>query len=212
MIDILKVIAALAAGYLLGSLNTAVIVGKLYGKDISSLGSKSAGLTNTLRVLGKSAAVLVLAGDILKGILACLIGLQIGVYAQSGEARDCISLLASGAGAVIGHNWPVYFGFKGGKGALTAAAVMFMFNWVMALVSLGVFVLIIALTRYVSLGTISASIFFVVLSFIPAFGNSIYFQIFAGLMALMIIVKHRENIRRLLAGAENKLSFDSSPR
>lgn len=212
MIDILKVIAALAAGYLLGSLNTAVIVGKIYGKDISSLGSKSAGLTNTLRVLGKSAAVLVLAGDILKGIVACLIGLQIGVYAQSGEARDCISLLAAGAGAVIGHNWPVYFGFKGGKGALTAAAVMFMFNWVMALISLGVFVLIVALTRYVSLGTISASIFFVALSFIPAFGNSFYFQIFAGLMALMIIFKHRENIRRLLAGAENKLSFDSSPR
>jgi acyl phosphate:glycerol-3-phosphate acyltransferase len=212
MIDILKVVVALAAGYLLGSLNTAVIVGKIYGKDISSLGSKSAGLTNTLRVLGKSAAVLVLAGDILKGILACLIGLQIGVYAQSGEARDCISLLAAGAGAVIGHNWPVYFGFKGGKGALTAAAVMFMFNWVMALISLGVFVLIVALTRYVSLGTISASIFFVALSFVPAFGNSFYFQIFAGLMALMIIFKHRENIRRLLAGAENRLSFDSSPR
>src|ERR1043165_496240 len=210
MVDILKVIAALAAGYLLGSLNTAVILGKLYGKDISSLGSKSAGLTNTLRVLGKSAAVLVLAGDILKGILACLIGLQIGVYAQSGEARDCISLLAAGAGAVIGHNWPVYFGFKGGKGALTAAAVMFMFNWVMALISLGVFVLIVASTRYVSLGTISASIFFVALSFVPAFGNSFYFQIFAGLMALMIIFKHRENIRRLLAGAENRLSFDTS--
>jgi len=212
MIDVLKIIAALAAGYLLGSLNTAVIVGKIYGKDISSLGSKSAGLTNTLRVLGKSAAVLVLAGDILKGIVACLIGLRIGVYASSGEARDCISLLAAGAGAVIGHNWPVYFGFKGGKGALTAAAVMFMFNWVMALISLGVFVLIVALTRYVSLGTISASIFFVALSFISAFGNSFYFQIFAGLMALMIIFKHRENIRRLLAGAENKLSIGSSPR
>lgn len=212
MIDILKVCAAFAAGYLLGSLNTAVIVGKIYGKDISSHGSKSAGLTNTLRVLGKSAAVLVLAGDILKGILACLIGLQIGVYAQSGEARDCISLLAAGAGAVIGHNWPVYFGFKGGKGALTAAAVMFMFNWVMALISLGAFVLIVALTRYVSLGTISASIFFVALSFIPAFGSSFYFQIFAALMALMIIFKHRENIRRLLAGTENKLSFGSSPR
>lgn len=207
MIDILKVCAALAAGYLLGSLNTAVIVGKLYGKDIGSLGSKSAGLTNTLRVLGRSAAVLVLAGDILKGVLACLIGLQIGVYAQSGEARDCISLLAAGAGAVIGHNWPVYFGFKGGKGALTAAAVMFMFNWVMALVSLGVFALIVALTRYVSLGTISASIFFVAISFVPAFGNSFYFQIFASLMALMIIFKHRENIRRLLSGTENRLSF-----
>jgi acyl phosphate:glycerol-3-phosphate acyltransferase len=117
MIDILKIFAALALGYLLGSLNTAVIVGKIYGKDIRSHGSKNAGLTNTLRVLGKSAAVFVLAGDILKGIIACFIGLHLGVYVYSGEAIDCVSLLAAGAGAVMGHNWPVYFGFKGGQGS-----------------------------------------------------------------------------------------------
>ena len=141
MIDLVKTLVALGLGFLLGSLNTSVIVGKIYGTDITSLGSKSAGLTNTLRVLGKTAAAFVLVGDVLKGIVACLIGLSLGVYVQSGEARDCISLLAAGAGAVIGHNWPVYFGFKGGKGALTAAAVMFMFNWLMALVSLVVFVM-----------------------------------------------------------------------
>src|SRR6185369_27933 len=107
--------------------------GKIYGKDIRNHGSKSAGLTNALRVLGKSAAAFVLAGDILKGVIACLIGLQLGVYLHSGEAKDCVSLLAAGAGAVLGHNWPVYFGFKGGKGALTGAAVLFMFDWVMAL-------------------------------------------------------------------------------
>src|ERR1700744_4800342 len=99
MIDILKTVAALGLGYLLGSLNTAVIVGKIYGKDIRSHGSKSAGLTNTLRVLGKTAAVFVLVGDILKGIAACYIGLLLGVYVYSGEARDCVSLLAAGAGA-----------------------------------------------------------------------------------------------------------------
>ncbi|MGH6710246.1 MAG: glycerol-3-phosphate 1-O-acyltransferase PlsY [Bradyrhizobium sp.] len=207
MIDILKIFAALASGYLLGSLNTAVIVGKIYGKDISRHGSKSAGLTNTLRVLGKTAAVFVLAGDILKGIVACLIGLRLGVYVHSGEAVDCISLLAAGAGAVMGHNWPVYFGFKGGKGALTAAAVMFMLNWVMALISLGFFVTIVVLTRYVSLGTISATIFFVAISLIPVFGNTFYFQIFACLIAVMIIFKHRGNIQRLLSGTENKLTF-----
>jgi len=205
MIDLVKTLVALGLGFLLGSLNTSVIVGKIYGTDITSLGSKSAGLTNTLRVLGKTAAAFVLVGDVLKGIVACLIGLSLGVYVQSGEARDCISLLAAGAGAVIGHNWPVYFGFKGGKGALTAAAVMFMFNWLMALISLGVFVVVIAATRYVSLGTICASIFFVALSFVPAFGGTFYFQIFACLMAAIIIVKHRENIRRLLSGTENKL-------
>ena len=209
MIDILKVIAALALGYLLGSLNTSVIVGKLYGKDIKSHGSKSAGLTNTLRVLGKSAAALVLVGDVLKGVVACLIGLRLGVYVSSGGARDCVSLLAAGAGAVLGHNWPVYFGFKCGKGVLTAITVMFMINWVMALMSLGVFVVIVALTRYVSLGTICATVFFVAMSFVPAFANTVYFEMFAAFMALIIIFKHRENLQRLLAGTENKLSFSS---
>ena len=207
MIDLLKILAALALGYLLGSLNTSVIVGKIYGKDIRSHGSKSAGLTNTLRVLGKSAAVFVLVGDVSKGIVACLIGLWLGVYVHSGEAVDCVSLLAAGAGAVIGHNWPVYFGFKGGKGALTAAAVMFMVDWMAALLSLGVFALIVALTRYVSLGTISAAVFFVVVSFVPVFGNTFYFNIFSVLIAAIIILKHRENIRRLISGTENKLTF-----
>jgi len=208
--DVSRIFAALAMGYLLGSLNTAVIVGKLYGKDVRDHGSKSAGLTNTLRVLWKPAAALVLAGDIAKGIVACLIGLRLGVYVQSGQARDCASLLAAGAGAVIGHNWPVYFGFKGGKGALTAATVVFMVDWVMTLICLGVFVGIIALTRYVSLGTICGTLLFVVLSFVPAFGHTLYFLIFACLMALIVVVKHRANIQRLLAGTENKLSFSAT--
>jgi glycerol-3-phosphate acyltransferase PlsY len=207
MVDVLKVLAALAMGYLLGSLNTAVIVGRIYGNDIRNHGSKSAGLTNALRVLGKSAAALVLAGDILKGVVACLIGLRLGVYVHSGEDSDCVSLLAAGAGAVIGHNWPVYFGFRGGKGALTAAAVMFMVSWVMSLISLGFFVMIVALTRYVSLGTICAAMVFVAISFLPAFGNTYYFSIFAILMAFVIILKHRENVRRLLSGRENRLTL-----
>jgi glycerol-3-phosphate acyltransferase PlsY len=207
VVDLLKIFAALALGYLLGSLNTAVIVGKIYGKDIRSRGSKSAGLTNTLRVLGKSAAAFVLAGDILKGVIACFIGLRLGVYVHSGQAVDCVSLLAAGAGAVMGHNWPVYFGFKGGKGALTAAAVLFMFDWVMALICLGSFVTIVALTRYVSLGTVCAAMFFVAISFIPVFGHSFYFHVFACLMAFIIIFKHKENIQRLLSGTENKLAF-----
>jgi len=207
MTDILKCLAALGLGYLLGSLNTAVIVGKMYGKDIRSHGSRNAGLTNTLRVLGKPAAALVLAGDILKGIVACFVGSSIGVYVHSGDAVDCVSLLAAGAGAVIGHNWPVYFGFKGGKGALTGAAVLFMFDWAMALVCLGLFLTIVALTRYVSLGTICAAIFFVVISFVPVFEHTIYFHAFACLMALIVVFKHRENIRRLLSGTESRLAF-----
>ena len=207
MADVLRVLAALTAGYLLGSLNTSILVGRLYGKDITAHGSKSAGLTNTLRVLGKPAAAMVLVGDIAKGIVACLIGLRLGVYVQSGAGRDCVSLLAAGAGAVLGHNWPVYFGFKGGKGMLTAAAVMAVISWPATLISLGVFVGVIALTRFVSLGTICAAVLFVALSFLPALGNTAYFQAFAAVMAVVIVFKHRANIRRLLSGTENKLKF-----
>lgn len=207
MMDILKLFMALAVGYFLGSLNTAVIVGKIYGTDIRSHGSNSAGLTNTLRVLGKPAAMFVLIGDILKGILACLIGLLLGVYFYSGEMMDSVSLLVAGAGAVIGHNWPVYFRFKGGKGALTAISVLFMINWVIALLCLLFFVIIIALTRYVSLGTISATILIAVISFIPVFGHTLYFNMYICLIAFIVIFKHRQNIQRLLSGTENKLTF-----
>ncbi|MFK4047990.1 glycerol-3-phosphate acyltransferase [Roseomonas mucosa] len=120
MNDLLRVLAGFVLGYLLGSVSTAVIVGRAYGKDILEHGSRSAGLTNTLRVLGKTAAAVVLAGDVVKGVLACLIGLWLGVYLHAGAAVDCVSLLAAGAGAVIGHNWSIYFGFKGGKGCVSA--------------------------------------------------------------------------------------------
>ncbi|MBM7837798.1 glycerol-3-phosphate acyltransferase PlsY [Alkalihalobacillus xiaoxiensis] len=205
--SILLIGVALLLGYFIGSLNTAVIVGKAYGKDIRSYGSKNAGLANTLRVLGKPAAVLVLAGDIGKGIVACLVGLALGVTFSSGEAVDSISLLAAGAGAVIGHNWPIYFKFRGGKGALTAISVLFMVDWVMALLCLGFFVVIVAVTRYVSLGTISATILFAGLAFIPIFASTLYFYIFALLLALIVVFSHRQNIQRLLSGTENKLSF-----
>ncbi|UPO90752.1 glycerol-3-phosphate 1-O-acyltransferase PlsY [Niallia sp. Man26] len=207
MIDIFKIFLALVFGYLLGSLNTAVIVGKIYGKDIRSHGSKSAGLTNTLRVLGKLAAVFVLVGDILKGIIACFIGLLLDVYSISGEAKDCVSLLAAGAGAVIGHNWPVYFRFKGGKGALTAVSVLFMVDWVMGILCLGLFVILVTLTRYVSLGSICATMLVAIISFIPFWGHTFYFNIFICLMAVMVIFRHRKNIQRLVSGTESKLSF-----
>ena len=206
MIEMVKLVAAFVLGYLLGSQNTAVIVGKIYGKDIRRHGSQSAGLTNAFRVLGKSAAVWVLAGDIVKGLLACGIGLLLGVYGDSGATQDCVSLLAAGAGAVIGHNWPVYFGFKGGKGILTAVSVLFMVDWMMALVCLGVFVIIVAFTRYVSFGNLCATGLFVALSFLPVFGHTVYFSFFACLIAGMVIFRHRENIQRLLSGTEHALA------
>ncbi len=204
---ILKLFIALVSGYFLGSLNSSVIVGKIYGKDIRQHGSKSAGLANALRVLGKPAAVLVLAGDILKGVIACLIGLYISVYYYSGGIEECISILAAGAGAVIGHNWPIYFGFKGGKGVLTAVAVLFMVDWTMALLCLCLYLVIVAFTRYSSLGSICATILFAALSFMPGFGHNVCFYIFGCIMAFMIIFRHKDNIKRLLSGTENKLIF-----
>jgi acyl phosphate:glycerol-3-phosphate acyltransferase len=207
MANIECILASAVIGYLLGSINTTILVGRLYGKDVTQLGSKSAGLTNALRVLGKAAASLVLVGDVLKGVLACLTGMYFGGDQPSLAGSEALSLYAAGAGVVIGHNWPIYFGFKGGKGALTAAAVMFTVNWQLASISLGLFVLIIAATRYVSLGTICASIFFSILSFMPFFGMSLYFKLFALLLAAIIVLKHSANIQRLLSGTENKLSF-----
>lgn len=210
MNDLLRVLAGFVLGYLLGSVSTAVIVGRAYGKDILEHGSRSAGLTNTLRVLGKTAAAVVLAGDVVKGVLACLIGLWLGVYLHAGAAVDCVSLLAAGAGAVIGHNWSIYFGFKGGKGALTGLTVLFMIDWRMALICLALFVAVVASTRFVSLGTIAATVAFAVLSFVPGFATTLYFNAFACLMAFIVILKHRANVRRLLSGTENKLSFRSA--
>ncbi len=212
MVDLLYTLLAFAAGYLLGSANAAVIVGRFYGTDIRRVGSKSAGLTNALRVLGKGAAGLVLAGDVLKGVLACLFGLWLGIYvsvggAAVGDAVDCVSLLAAGAGAVIGHNWPIYFRFQGGKGILTGVTVLFMADWRIALICLALFVALVAATRYVSLASISAAALFAILSFVPVFGHTPWFAVFACALAAIVIAKHRTNIQRLRSGTENKLAF-----
>lgn len=205
-------LAAFLAGYLLGSLNTSVIVGKCYGKNITEQGSQNAGLTNTLRVLGKKAAAFVLLGDIAKGIAACLIGIAIDSRIGPPVSTYSLGMLSAGAGAIVGHNWPIYFGFKGGKGALTAATVMFMFDWTASLTCLGVFVAVVAITRYVSLATMVATLCFVALSFLPFTHQTGYFQAFSTVIAGIIIFKHRSNIRRLLEGRESKLSAATAPR
>ncbi|MDP4182682.1 MAG: glycerol-3-phosphate acyltransferase, partial [Bacillota bacterium] len=107
--DLLKIILTCVIGYLLGSLNSSLIIGKIYGVDVRKHGSGNAGATNTLRTLGKKAALFVTLGDVFKGIIACLLG-----YFLLGND----GLMSAGIGAIIGHNWPLYFKFKGGKGVL----------------------------------------------------------------------------------------------
>ncbi len=201
LINIIFLLVTAIVGYLLGSLNSSVIVSKAYGKDIRQHGSGNAGTTNTLRVLGKFAALLVLIGDMLKGILACIIGYFIMKYA--GFSSE-VGLILSGIFAVVGHNWPVYFGFRGGKGVLTTFAVVLCMDWRMALICLGLFIILVAITKYVSLGSIVVATIFAILG-IP-FGKSLVFIVLSWCLALMIILRHRANIVRLLNGNENKIT------
>lgn len=189
-------------GYLLGSINTSIIVGKLFhGKDVRELGSKNAGATNTLRTLGKKAAALVLAGDIIKGVLACFIGRYL-VGQWPGDVW--LGMYVAGFAAVIGHNWPLYFGFRGGKGVLTSAAVLVTLAPLPALCCFLVFVLAILLWKTVSIGSMLSAASFPV--FVLAFGGSFYLFITGVLMATLIIFRHHGNIKRLLAGTEPKVT------
>lgn len=199
---IFKMVLVAVAGYLLGSINTSLVVGRFHGVDVRKHGSGNAGATNTLRTLGKKAALMVTLGDILKGIVACIIGMfVIGDVENVGN----LGVMLGGLTAILGHNWPVFFGFKGGKGVLTSLAVVMMMDWRIGLLLLGVFAVIVALTRYVSLGSILAAALFPVVSAIPVFGKTVVFIIFAAFLALLVVLRHRANIERIFSGTESKL-------
>ena len=199
----LNIALSAVIGYSLGSLNTSIIVGKLYKIDVRNHGSGNAGATNTLRVLGKIPALLVVLGDFLKGAIACLIGRYLaGETFPQVYAGEYIG----GLFAVLGHNWPVYFGFKGGKGVMTSFAVVLMFSPWAALISLLCFIVIVALTKYVSLGSMIGAVLFPIAAFLlkePAMmvGTGAF-------LGLLIVVIHRSNIKRLIAGEQKKLSFN----
>ncbi|HBN82485.1 MAG TPA: acyl-phosphate glycerol 3-phosphate acyltransferase [Clostridiales bacterium] len=195
---VLHYIFAGLIGYLLGSINSALIVGKFVGVDIREHGSKNAGMTNAIRVFGKKKALFVLLGDILKGVLACIAGTLISRDTQG-------VMLFAGLACVIGHNWPVYFNFKGGKGALTSITVLFFADYRIALILIGLFIVIVALTKYVSLGSMTGAIL------LPVFGllffKGIEFFVFSMILTVMLVWRHRTNIKRLLKGDESKLNL-----
>lgn len=204
---VLELIIVAIIGYLLGSANTSIIVGRFYGIDVRKHGSGNAGATNTLRTLGKKAAILVGLGDVLKGVISCLIGLYI-----VGEVKGIgnLGLMLGGISAIVGHNWPVYFGFKGGKGIFTSFAVVLMMDWRIGLLLFGVFLIAVALTRYISLGSILASGLFPLVSAIPVFKKSYIFVAFALGVGLLAIVRHRSNIVRIVKGTESKFGAKKS--
>ncbi len=202
---VIKLIAVVVIGYLLGSLNTSLIVGKFYGTDVRKHGSGNAGMTNTLRTLGKAAAVMVIAGDILKGVLSYLLGNMLVNSIPETITLDLAGIggMAAGIAAIAGHNWPVYFGFKGGKGILTSFAVVLMMDWKLGLILLGIFAVIVVITRYVSLGSIIASVAFPIGAALK--GNGIIFVVFSAVLAVLAVARHNANIKRLLSGTESKL-------
>lgn len=201
------ILVALVA-YLIGSISFSVIfTKKLAGFDVREKGSKNAGSTNVLRTAGKKIAILTLVCDILKGVVAILFAKLIGHIDNYEHVEYLIQV--AGLAVVLGHTFPVFFGFKGGKGVATSLGVIILVNWQIGLICLVFALVLMILTRMVSLGSICAAILFPVLTvFIHEHyivdGNYIIFGI---IMAAFIAYNHRSNIKRLLSGTENKISF-----
>lgn len=204
---VLRSIIALLVGYMIGSLNTSIIVSKFYGVDIREHGSKNAGMTNTFRVLGKIAGILVILGDTAKGILSACIGKYIlGELVLSSE----IGMLLGGLGAILGHNFPVFFGFKGGKGVLTTASVLVYLDYRIATGLFVIFLVIVICTRYISLGSIVSAVLMPIAVLIVRHDVARkYMFIWSLLVAISAVVMHKNNIVRLLQGKESKFSIKS---
>lgn len=189
-------------GYLLGSISTSILVGKLIGKiDIREHGSGNAGATNTLRVLGKKAAIFVVLGDALKGAFSVLVAKVLCIIFSLDTS---LPLYLAGFFAVMGHNFPLYFGFKGGKGVLTSIVTIFTLDWKIGLITLIFAILIMATTKYVSLGSCLGAVLIMILAPVLRWGD-IYFIALCEILAVLVIVKHKSNIKRLLNGTESKL-------
>ena len=206
---VFNVITAVIA-YLIGSVNFSVILSKkMAGFDVREKGSGNAGTTNMLRSVGKKAAALTLICDILKGVVAILIAMFIG-WAFKVENQSLLVQIA-GIAVVLGHTFPIFFGFKGGKGVATSLGILIMSNWQIGLICLVFGVLLIALTRMVSVGSCAAAVLFPVLTlfitdnYIVSQGSG--YLIYSIILAVIVLFNHRSNIKRIMTGKENKISF-----
>lgn len=203
--------------YLIGSINFSVLISKkIAGFDVREKGSGNAGTTNMLRSVGKKAAVITLVCDILKGVVSIVIAIIVGNIAKNLDRE--LLLQIAGIAVVLGHTFPVFFGFKGGKGVATSLGVLLMSNWQIGLICLVFAVVLMALTRMVSLGSCAAAVLFPVLTLfinqhytVLTDGKSgrVYF-IYSVILAIIVLYNHRSNIKRILSGTENKLSFKNT--
>lgn len=199
----LAIVLTVLAGYLLGNLNGAVSISNLIEKkDVREQGSGNAGLTNFLRVFGPGSAILVVLVDMIKAIIACLLGkLLLTPYGYALEG-----LMLGGLAVSLGHDFPALLGFRGGKGVLSGVTVALVADWRCALLVIAVFAVCLLLSRYVSLGSILGSLTFAVV-FPILHWQSTLAAVIGILLALLIVFMHRSNIARLLKGTENKATF-----
>ncbi len=200
--------------YLIGSVNFSVILSKKFaGFDVREKGSGNAGTTNMLRSVGKKAAAITLICDILKGVVAIGIAILLGYIPDMNKE---LLLQIAGVAVILGHTFPVFFGFKGGKGVATSLGVLLLSNWQIGLICLVFALVLMILTRMVSVGSCAAAILFPVLTLFinehytvltEGKSGNVYF-IYSVILAIIVLFNHRENIKRLLNGTENKISFN----
>lgn len=191
--------------YFVGSISFSVILSRKFaGFDVRDKGSKNAGATNVLRTVGKKVAALTLLCDILKGVIAIVIAMIAGkIWAD--VDMEILKYLA-GFFVILGHTFPIFFEFRGGKGVATALGVLITLNWKIGLICLIFALIIIAFTRMVSAGSILSAVLYPILTVFmgeASFGAIII----SVLIALFVIFNHRENLKRIKNGSENKLSF-----
>lgn len=199
--------------YLIGSINFSIILSKkMAGFDIREKGSGNAGTTNMLRSVGKKAALITLICDILKGVVSILIAVLAGKIIKNLDNALLVQL--AGIFVIIGHTFPVFFKFKGGKGIATALGVLLMTNWQIGLICLVFALVLMALTKMVSVGSIAAAILFPILVafidqnyIVPTSNSNWSYLVFSIIIALLVIFNHRANVQRILNGTENRLSF-----
>lgn len=196
--------------YLIGSISFSVIISKrVAGFDVREKGSGNAGATNMLRSVGKKAAILTLLCDALKGVFAIIFAIVAGAIAKNSDKALLVQI--AGILVVVGHTYPIFFGFKGGKGVATSLGVLLMTNWKIGLICLVFALVLMALTRIVSMGSVGAAILFPVLTlfihtnYTISEGSS--YLVYSIILALIVAFNHRSNIKRILNGTENKLSF-----
>jgi len=195
---------AILLAYIAGSIPSAVWAGKLFhGIDVREHGSGNAGATNTVRVLGWKTGIPVLIFDLFKGWLASM--LPIFMKAAEGGTEQMMALqIACGMAAILGHVFPLFAGFRGGKGVATTFGVLLALHPWLTLICAGIFLVVLFISGYVSLGSMIAAVMFPVLLMTAFDTPSLLFRIFSVLVAIAIVVTHKKNIKRLLRGEENR--------